>query len=453
MAKLQKQTKTPMSLAVINHHTAAIDVGSMLMMVSYSDAQGNQCLTQADGFTQGIQQLAKTLKQASVTDVAMEATGVYWMALYEVLEDHGLSVTLVNPRHFKNVHAQKTDVLDCQWLHQLHAHGLLKASHIAPELYRELKNYLHERNILQQQKSDTLNRIHRLLTLMNIKVQHLISDIEGVAAMKLLHSIANGVKDPAILLSQIDVHRLKAGKEELLLSLQGTYKDQFIIILQRLLKAYDFYKQEMKAYELFIEEVLKKMLPEDEHGNKPEVNKKKGLVRKNQYSINLKEYLKNILGTDTTQIDGMEEITVLEVVSVTGADMSKWPTSDHFVSWLNLSPRPKKSGGKILGHQKRFNHNRATQAFRLAAQTMWRNNGSLGRLYKRLAAQKGAKKAIKAVARKLAVIFYQMVKNKTQYDKTRLVTEQKYHERKIAGLKKIAALYGFVLQPKIVTSL
>jgi transposase len=183
-------------------------------------------------FTASIKELAKTLKQASVTHVAMEATGVYWMALYEVLEEHDLSVTLINPRHFKNVQAHKTDVKDCQWLHQLHAHGLLRASHIAPEIYRELKSYLHERNVLQQQKSDTLNRIHRVLTQMNIKMQHLISDIEGVSGMKLLRGIANGMDDPQTLLSLIDVSKLKASEEELKLSLKGMYKRQYVVILQ-----------------------------------------------------------------------------------------------------------------------------------------------------------------------------------------------------------------------------
>lgn len=262
-------------MAVINQHTAGIDVGSMLMMVSYTDSSGNQCLLETDGFTHSIDALAKTLQQAGVTDVAMEATGVYWMSLYEVLEQHGITVTLVNPRHFKNVGAQKTDVKDCQWLHQLHAHGLLRASHIAPELFRELKDYLHERNILQQQKSDTLNRMHRILTKMNIKVQHLISDMEGVTGMILLRAIAEGESNPAKLVSLIDPKKLKATEESLLQSLKGVYKKQSVSILQHALKAYDFYKGEMRQYELLIEEVLQQILPEDAEGNKKEIVKKK----------------------------------------------------------------------------------------------------------------------------------------------------------------------------------
>ena len=158
----------------------------MLMMVSYTDQSGEQKLLESTGFSEDLINLAKTLKSEGITDVAMEATGVYWMAIYEVLEQEGLRITLTNPRHFKNVAAQKTDVKDCQWIHQLHAHGLLRSSHIAPELTRELKMYIHERNVLQDMKSDTLNRIHKILTQMNIKVQHVISDIEGAAGMKLL---------------------------------------------------------------------------------------------------------------------------------------------------------------------------------------------------------------------------------------------------------------------------
>lgn len=457
MAKLIKQTQVSVpaaKLAVINQHTAAIDVGSTLMMVSYNDAQGNYCLAQTDGFTESIKELAKALQSAGVTHVAMEATGVYWMALYEVLEQHGLIVTLINPRHFKNVDAQKTDVKDCQWLHQLHAHGLLKASHIAPDIYRELKTYLHQREINQKQKSDTLNRIHRQLTLMNLKVQHLVSDIEGVSAMKMIRAIAAGQQDPVTLLSLADVKKFKASEEQLLESLKGMYKKQHVTVLNRLLAAYDFYREEMKQYEQLIEEVLERMLPEDEQGQKPEVASKKGYVRKNQYSINLKGYLEQILGTDATLIEGLDEITILTIIAVTGVDMSKWRTAEHFVSWLNLSARPKISGGKQLGHQKRFTNNAATQAFRVAAQGMWNNKGPLGHFYRRLSAQKGSKKAIKALAKKLAVIFYHIVKNKSTYDRSRLQTnEQARTNRHISKLKKMAATYGFALQPIAPTSL
>ncbi len=446
---MSKKTKPLQSLqlAVINPCSAAIDVGSMMMMVAYSDYHGNQNLLEIDAFTESLQGLATTLQQAGVTHVAMEATGVYWVVVYEILEQHGFKVTLVNAKHFKNVDAQKTDVKDCQWLHQLHANGLLRASHIAKEEYRELRSYLHERNVLQKQKSDTLNRIHKLLTQMNIKVQHLISDIEGVSGMKLLGAIAKGVSDPQELLSLINVNKLKANKEDLLKSLQGAYKKQYIMILRNSLTAFDFFKEQMRKYETLIEDVLKVILPEDAEGNKPAIESKKSYVRKNQYSINLKQYLKHIIGVDVTDIEGIDEISALEIISVTGLDMNKWPSAEHFTSWLNLSPRPKKSGGKIIGHEKRFTNNKATQAFRMAAQSMWQNKGSLGHLYRRLSAQKGSKKANKAIARKLGVIFYHMVKNKTEYDKNRLqLNTERQRAKRINFLQKEAIKYGYILQ-------
>jgi len=446
MSKVSKELH-PLQLAVINDHAAAIDIGSMMMMVSYSDRNGIPQLLECSAYTESLDSLVHTLQQEGVTHVAMEATGIYWIVLYEILEQYGMKITLINPKHFKNVDAQKTDVKDCQWLHQLHASGLLRASHIAPEIFRELKNYLHERDILQKQKSDTLNRIQRILTQMNIKFQHLISDIEGVSGMKLLHGISSGITDPKKLLLLIDTGKLKASADDLIKSLTGIYKQQFITILKNLLKAYHFFKDEMKAYETIIEQVLKRMLPEDKDGNKPLIEPKKTYYRKNQYSINLKSYLNHILGVDLTKVDGLDEISILTILAITGVDMNKWPTADHFVSWLNLSPRPKITGGKRIGHDKRFTDNPATQAFRMAAQSMWQNKGPLGHLYRRLSAQKGSKKAIKAIARKLAVIFYNMVKNKSEYDKTRL--QQNTHrqqQRRIARLRKEAAKYGFKLE-------
>jgi transposase len=282
---------------------------------------------------------------------------------------------------------------------------------------------------------------------MNIKVQHLISDIEGVTGMKLLRAISQGNNSPEVLLSMIDIRLLKAAKEDLLKSLNGNYSVQSVNILRLQLEAYDFFKEQMKAYEDLIEAVLKKMLPNDTNGNKPLIEKKKGLVRKNQYSINVKAHLQHIAGVDLTEIDGLSEINILEIISVTGLDMNKWKTSDHFTSWLNLSPRPKKSGGRIIGYDRRVSNNKASQAFRMAAQTMWQHKGALGQLYRRLSAQRGTKKAVKAVARRIAVIFYTMVKNKTRYDKDRLqLNKAKQDAKRIAYLKKEAEKLGLTLQ-------
>jgi len=426
---------------VIYPRSAGIDVGSMLMVVSYTDAQDVIHLAQFNGFTSSLYELAGLLQREKVEIVTMESTGSYWMALHRILELHGMKVVMINPSHFRNVSAQKTDINDAQWLHKLLTHGLLRESHIAPVFYQDLRHYIHEREIWQDQKSDTLNRIQNTLTRMNIKFQHLISDIEGVSGMKLLRMISSGISDPEKLLSCIDHKRLKASREDLLKSLEGDYRASLIHILIHNLKAYDFFKEQMLSYELHIEQTLKSLAPEIIS------TKKKGMVRKNQYHINLKDYLLAILGVDLTDVEGLDEIGLLTILAVTGPDMSKWPTAGHFTSWLNLSPRPKITGGKLVGYEKRITHNPATQAFRLAANCLWQSKGPLGQQYRKLAATKGKAKAIKAVARKIAVIFYNMVLKQEAYDSSKVQQDVELQKaRKIARLQKEAQKLGLTLQ-------
>jgi len=444
MSKQNKQQATqPLSFGIIYPGAAGLDVGSMNMFVSYPGADNAQTVKEYNAYTEDLHLLAKEMQQAGVTHIAMEATGVYWMSVYEVLEQYGLNVRLVNARHYKNTDGQKTDVKDCQWLQQLHAHGLLRPSHIAEEQYRELRTYIHERGVLQHQKSDTLNRIHKVLTQMNIKWQHVISDIEGVAGMKVVRRIANGITGAENLLAGVSTDKLKSTREVLVKSLEGIFKLQYQTVLQNHLAAYDFYKKQMLVYEQLIEGLLKKMLCTNEGKEQKAIKNKTTVVRKNQYHFNLKEYLHQIVGVDLTEIDGLDEASVLMIIAVVGLNMHKWPTAEHFVSWLNLAARPQKSGGRVLGHQKRFTNNPATQAFRMAAQTMWQNKGILGGLYRRLAHTKGSKKAIKAVARRLAVIFYNMLKKQTKYDpKIVVMDEEKLKAKKIARLQKEAEKLG-----------
>ena len=435
----KQETIQSLHLGIIHPKAAGLDVGSMNMMVSYPGPAGIQIVQEYGAYTEDLIQMAKDLQAAGVTHVGLEATGVYWMTVYEILEQHHFKVTLVNARHYKNVDGQKTDVKDCQWIQQLHAHGLLRPSHIAEADYRELRTYIHERNLMQVMKSDTLNRIQKLLTQMNIKLQHLISDIEGVAGMQIIEEISKGETSASKLLAAVNTTRLKASTEELQKSLTGIYKPHYITVLKQHLVVYRFCKDQMLVYERLIEDVLKRMLPATDKLIKAKTTK----ARKNQYHFNLKEYLHKIAGVDLTTIDGMEESSVLMIIAVVGLNMHKWPTADHFTSWLNLAARPRITGGKIIGHQKRFTNNPATQAFRLAAQTMWKHKGSLGHLYRRLSARKGSKKAIKAVARRLAVIFYTMVKKQVPYDpKKIIIDEEKLRAKKIARLRKEAEKLG-----------
>lgn len=446
MAK-NKQQQAPPTFGIIHPHCAGVDVGSMNMYVCYSDAQGVQHTKEYEAFTSDLRRMVQELKQAAVSHVAMEATGVYWSSLYELLEAAGMQVTLINARHYKNVAAQKTDVKDCQWIHQLHAHGLLRNSHIATECYRKLRTYIQERESYRVQKSTTLNRIHKVLTQMNLKWQHVISDIEGVEGMKVLRRIASGERNAEALLDGVNIHRLKADPQVLLQSLQGIGKEEHYVLLRAHLQTYDFCQQQMLSFEQHIEATLQQIIASQESSAEvPTVAPKQQKARKNQYHINVKAYLQRLTGVDLTQIDGMDEAGALSIISVVGTDMSKWPTAAHFTSWLNLAARPQKSGGKVLGHQRRFTNNKATQAFRLAAQSLWQHKGPLGKLYRRLAATKGAKKAIKALARRLAAIVYSMLKHKEAYDPRKtVIDEEKLKAKKLANLRKEAAKLGYTI--------
>lgn len=278
-----KQSNETLHLALIHPKAAGLDVGSMNMMVSYPGLSGLQTVKEYTAFTEDLKQMAQDLTQAGVTHVGMEATGVYWMAVYQILEESGFIVTLVNARNYRNVDGQKTDVKDCQWLQQLHAHGLLRASHIAEEQYRELRTYIHERAILQQQKSDTLNRIHKVLTQMNIKWQHVISDIEGVSGMKVIERIASGETSPETLLCGIKTKQLKASKQDLIKSLDGILKPFYITVLKNHLVSYNFYKEQMLEYEKLIEALLIKLIPPQ--GKTVAVEKKKYKGKKESVSF------------------------------------------------------------------------------------------------------------------------------------------------------------------------
>lgn len=437
--------KSPLQLGVIYPHSAGIDVGSMNMMVAYCGPDGTQIVQEFGAYTADLHQLANHLKAAGITHIGMEATGSYWMALFDVLTSYGFNVILANPSHFKNVDAQKTDVNDSQWLQQLQAHGLLRSSHIAEEQYRELRAYIHQRNIKQSQKSDTLNRIQKVLTELNIKIQHIISDIEGVTGMLIIKRISEGITGVDALLEGVKIKQLKASKEELEKSLISLHKPYLLTLLKHHLEDYHYYKSQMLNYEKEITLLLDKLIPS--HAGPVAIKEKTTKTRKNQYHYNIKAYLHKIVGVDLTAVDGLEENTLLTIISVTGLNMNKWPTAGHFTSWLNLAARPRISGGKIIGYQKRLTHNTATQAFRMAAQTMWKNKGQLGQLYRRLAHTKGSSKAIKAVARRLAVIFYNMVSKQTAYDpKLVVLDEEKIRARKLARLgKEVAKLGGKVV--------
>ena len=442
---VEELTEVLSGFQLINPRSAGIDIGSLEHFVAVSAHLCAENVRSFGSFTRDLETLADWLKSLGISSVVMESTGHYWQSLFEVLESRGLEVCLVNARHAKNVTERKSDVSDCQWLLQLHTYGLLGASFIPEEGIRTLRTYIRHRGAVEKHKAASLQAIHKSLTAMNLKFQHLVSDIEGVASQKIIRAMIEGERDPKVL-AQYRHARMKANVEDLEASLEGHYRDEHIFTLEQALKTYDFYKAQMRDCDQVIEQQLLQLTPAD---GRPQATKpKKQKARKNQYGFALKHHLKSILGTDLTLVEGLAENTILEVLAQTGSDLTQWKTANHFASWLKLSPNPKISGGKILGYKKIKTDNRAAQAFRLAAQSLHASQSYLGHYYRRISHRRGKKIAVIAVARKLAVIFYTLVVNKVEYIPRDFgIYEQQHKQKMKRNLEKKAEKLGLKLVP------
>jgi transposase len=426
---LSNQTQ---GMPVVNYHAAGIDVGSTEMWVTYTNLSGETCQFRTGCFTRDLEALVKQLLIEGVTDVAMESTGIYGDPLRNMLENGGIRVTVINPSHYKKPEV-KTDGKDSIWLHQYHSVDLFRMSHYAPECWRELREYIQERDSVQRHKSVSLVKIQRQLSMMNVKLQHCVSDIEGVSPMRVVRAISLGETDPEKLVSLMDVWRFKKNTETLKESLRGDFRQGLVNVLKEQVEEYDFYVRQMRKYDKYISDVLEQISRMEElKRSASEVTEEKKTTqvkaRKNEYSFDGAKYLKRILNIDLTKIEGLDEKTLLIVLSVTGIDMNKWVNVRTFVSWLSLTPRPKISNGKRKGHEKRKTTNPATLALRVAARSLHDSDCRLGHLYRKLCLRKVPRAANNSVARHLATLIYTLIKNKTEYDK-KYFEEEKRQQR------------------------
>ena len=365
-------------------------------------------------FTADIQRLADWLVQCSVKTIAIESTGVYWIPLYEILEKRGFEVYLVNARHLKNVTGRKTDVLDCQWLQQLHTYGLLRASFRPSEQICAIRSLVRHREMLVSYRSAHIQHMQKALTLMNIRLTNVLSDITGVTGMKIIRAIINGERNRQTLASFRDAKCAKS-EAEIEKSLEGYYKLEHLFVLKQALELFDFYDQQIRQCDHELDALYNQFEEPDQPGT-PAPEKRKRKRRKNQPHFELSEALYRMTGgIDLTKIDGLESLTVQEILSETGTDMSKWRTVKHFCSWLCLAPNNKITGGKVKSSHTPRTKNRASNAFRIAAQSLMKSKSALGAYCRRMATLHDAPTAITATAHKLATIFYLMLKRRETY--------------------------------------
>lgn len=434
------------ALEQINLNAAGIDIGAEELYVAVPVDRDEESVRVFGTFTVDLYTLADWLKVCRVETVAMESTGVFWVPLYDVLEERGFQVYLVNARHLKNVSGRKTDVLDCQWIQQLHTYGLLRPSFRPSEEIRAIRSLVRHREMLVQYRSAHIQHMQKALVQMNVRLTSVLSDISGVTGMQIIRAMVAGERDPKVL-AAFRNHLCAKSETEIEKALQGTYQREHIFTLKQAVELYDFYDLKIQACDQELEVLYQQLDPPDHPGNPPPVahNRK---PRKNQAHFDLRRSLYAMTGVDLTQVDGLDALTIQTVLSVTGADMSPWPTGKHFASWLHVCPNNKITGGKVRSRSTLPTQNRAAVVLRVAAMTLRHSNSALGAFFRRVRTQHGTPVAITATAHKLARIMYAMLKNRTPYhDLGASYFEEQHRERAVNSLKRRAAVMGFSLHP------
>jgi transposase len=448
-AKRRKNPELPASLECVNLNAAGIDIGSSEHWVAVGDDRSEQPVRKFEAFTADLYRLADWLEQCGIDTIVMESTGVYWIPLFQILEERGFGVKLVNAKHVKNVSGRKSDILDCQWLQQLHTFGLLSGSFRPDNDICVLRSYLRHRDNLVRQCSSAIQHMQKALAQMNILLYKVISDIVGLTGLRIIRAILEGERD-GIKLAQMKHYGIKSSVNTIAKSLEGDYREEHLFVLKQSLELYEFYHKQFDDLDQKIAAYMESFEPKVDLEQKPIPAPKKSYKKPkgNSPKVDWRTLIYKTAGVDLTQIPGIDTLTTQILISEIGVDMSLWKSEKHFASWLGLCPNNKISGGKILSSRTRKSVNRAAQALRMAASTLHKSKTALGAFFRRKRAQHGSAKAITATAHKLAKIVYQMLKTSKEFvELGEQYYEQKYQQRLIKNLQKRAKSLGFAVVP------
>jgi transposase len=433
-------------LAPVHSHAAAVDIGATLHVAAVPPDCDPEPVRTFGTFTTDLHRLADWLAQCGVETVAMESTGVYWIALYEILEARGFAVVVVNARDAKHVPGRKTDVCDAQWLQRLHEYGLLRASFRPQGELATLRSYLRQRQRLIEGAATHIQHMQKALTEMNLQLHHVVAAITGVTGLRIIRALVAGERDPDRLAALRDP-RCKAPLATLRAALVGNYREEHLFALTQALELYEVYQAKVAACDERIAAVLERLKAASPPPATPLPPPRYTRGQANEPAIPVREALHAILGLDLTQIDGVGPSLALTLVGECGTDLSAWPSAQHFTSWLGLAPRNKITGGKVRSSRTARSGNRAAARLRLAAGTVGRTQTALGAFYRRLAVRAGKAKAITATARKIAVLVYNTLRHGMAYaDPGASYYEERYRQRVLSNLRRRAKSLGYVLQ-------
>jgi len=445
-------------LAVVHPDAAGIDIGNQSHFVAIPPDRDPVPIREFGAWTAALQELAQWLTAHGIRTVALQATGVYWIAVQDVLEQAGLEVYLVNARGTKNLPGRKSDVQECEWLRKLHTYGLLRNSFRPPEVIRAVRTIWRQRDRWVQEAARAVQHMQKALTTMNVQLANTISDLSGVTGQAILRAIVAGTRDPWAL-AQLRDRRIAASEEEIAHSLQGTWREEVLFELRQALEAYDFYQgqlaacdRELAKYTAAVPSRERPAPPEGPAGAAPRLPAKPARRAKSRRQghpgFDLAGELHRTLGVDLTRIDGIDVLTAQVVFSEIGPDFSAFPDENHFASWLTLAPQRDISGGKVIRHVPAAGRNRVANALRMAAQSLCRSDSYLGARYRRLRARLDGPVAVKAMARYLACLVYRLVtKGQAYVDRGAAHYEAKRQERERRALERRAATLGLTLVP------
>src|SRR5215467_8992849 len=441
----RKMQSEDLSLEVVHPDAAGIDIGNESHYVAVPPTRDNQAVRRFGCTTVELKAMADWLKQCRIRTVAMQSTGVYWIAVYDILEAAGLEVYLVNARDTKNLPGRKSDVQESQWLMKLHTYGLLHNSFRPSQEIRTMRTYWRQRNDLVQAAGRYIQRIQKMLTQMNVQLANVLSDVSGVTGQAIIKAILAGERNPHQL-AELRDRRVRASKAEIASYLEGHWQEDLLFVLKQEQQGYEFCQQQIAECDRQLQQYLQQREDRSQGTSLPEETRKGRLQKKKKGKSQdaPTTELFRISGTDLTRIDGLDVLTATTILSEAGWDMSKWEDEDHFVSWLRLCPDNRISGDKIIGKGRLPTNNRASTALKMAASTLRASNSYLGAQFRRLRTKLGAPIAIKAMAAKLARLVYRMLRYGMQFvDRGAEFYETQHRKLQIDHLKWKAAKLGF----------
>lgn len=449
MTKVQKKNRKrnfkskKAFLEKIKVNAAGIDIGAENIFIAIIDQEVREFKT----FTSGIKDAILYLKSHGITSVALEATGIYWFPIYEAMEEAGIEIYVVNGAHVKNVPGKKSDVLDSEWLRELHSYGLLRSSFVPKSHIRKLRYYIRLRNDFIRDGARYVQHIQKNFDAMNIKLHNVISNIMGKSGEKIIRAILDGQRNPYELLKLCKTEMQKNKGKDIIKSLEGNYREEYLFGIQQAYDMWKIYQQKIAECDKKTEKHLKKIIK-----NKPEpgnISKPKDIKHHKPQIQDFHYLMMKMTGNkDATKIVGINDYNLLKLVSETGTELTSWPTEKHFTSWCGLSPSTNKSGKTNKKSRKRRKKvNETGEIFKQIAMNVGNSKHcALSGFYRRIKSRSGGLVANKATARKIAVYYYNLMTKGFEFvDEGLKKYEERYYTQRINSLKRNANEMGMKL--------